>query len=152
MLLIFGILLILACVILGFFVLVQNPKGGGLSGSFGGFGNQVIGVRQTTDVLEKGTWIMATIIAVLCLTSSFFIGKTTVAQQQQKAIMEQNAGKVMTAPAAPAPNVTVPTVTPGAPAPAAQGAAPAASQPAPAPAPAQQTPAPAPSNGGTHRR
>jgi preprotein translocase subunit SecG len=67
MLLLFGIVIILACVLLGFFVLVQNPKGGGLSGTFGGFGNQVMGVRQTTDVLEKGTWILAAIIAVLCL-------------------------------------------------------------------------------------
>ena len=91
MLLIFGILIILACVLLGFFVLVQNPKGGGLSGSFGGFGNQVMGVRQTTDVLEKGTWLLAVLIAVLCLTSTFFIGKGTVAKQA-KTIMEQQAG------------------------------------------------------------
>jgi preprotein translocase subunit SecG len=94
MLLIFGILIILACVLLGFFVLVQNPKGGGLSGSFGGFGNQVMGVRQTTDVLEKGTWILAALIAVLCMTSSMFIGKGTVVQQD-KSVMERNA----TAPA-----------------------------------------------------
>ena len=89
MLLIFGILIILACVLLGFFVLVQNPKGGGLSGSFGGFGNQVMGVRQTTDVLEKGTWILAALIAVLCMTSSMFISKGTV--KQDKSVMERNA-------------------------------------------------------------
>lgn len=105
MLLIFGILIILACVLLGFFVLVQNPKGGGLSGSFGGFGNQVMGVRQTTDVLEKGTWILALLIAVLCLTSSFFITKGTV--KQNKTIMEQQAGG---APAQQSP--MIPT-TPG---------------------------------------
>jgi preprotein translocase subunit SecG len=89
MLLIFGILILLACVLLGFFVLVQNPKGGGLSGSFGGFGNQVMGVRQTTDVLEKGTWILAAVIAVLCMTSSMFISKGTV--KQDKSVMERNA-------------------------------------------------------------
>ncbi|WPV63737.1 preprotein translocase subunit SecG [Chitinophaga sp. LS1] len=89
MLLIFGILIILACVLLGFFVLVQNPKGGGLSGSFGGFGNQVMGVRQTTDVLEKGTWILAAIIAVLCMSSSIFISKGTV-KQQEKSVIERN--------------------------------------------------------------
>jgi preprotein translocase subunit SecG len=92
MLLIFGILIILACVLLGFFVLIQNPKGGGLSGTFGGFGNQVIGVRQTTDVLEKGTWILAAIIAVLCLTSTFFVDKNA-AVRQDRTIMEQNAGR-----------------------------------------------------------
>ncbi|WP_240646641.1 preprotein translocase subunit SecG [Chitinophaga rhizosphaerae] len=64
----------IACILLGFFVLVQNPKGGGLAGNLGGFGNQVMGVRQTTDVLEKGTWVLAAVIAVLCLTSTMFIG------------------------------------------------------------------------------
>ena len=73
MLLIFGILVILASVILGLIVLVQNPKGGGLAGNIAGFSNQFMGVKQTTDVLEKGTWIFAALIAVLCLTSSFFI-------------------------------------------------------------------------------
>ncbi|WP_298737564.1 preprotein translocase subunit SecG [uncultured Chitinophaga sp.] len=110
MLLIFGILIILACVLLGFFVLIQNPKGGGLSGSFGGFGNQVIGVRQTTDVLEKGTWILAAIIAVLCLTSSFFVDKNSAARQS-KTIMEQNAGRPVQQPA-PA---TLPNTTPAQP-------------------------------------
>ena len=98
MLLIFGILIILACVLLGFFVLVQNPKGGGLSGSFGGFGNQVMGVRQTTDVLEKGTWLLAALIAVLCLTSTFFIGKGTAAKQPST-IMEKQAGGAPVQPA-----------------------------------------------------
>ncbi|WP_423735766.1 preprotein translocase subunit SecG [Chitinophaga caseinilytica] len=74
MLIFFGILIVIACILLGFFVLVQNPKGGGLAGNLGGFGNQVMGVRQTTDVLEKGTWVLAAVIAVLCLTSTMFIG------------------------------------------------------------------------------
>ncbi len=69
----FIILIILACVILSLIVLVQNPKGGGLAGNVAGFSNQFMGVKQTTDVLEKGTWIFAAVIAVLCLTSTFFI-------------------------------------------------------------------------------
>ncbi|HVI48262.1 MAG TPA: preprotein translocase subunit SecG [Chitinophaga sp.] len=92
MLIIFGILIILACVLLGFFVLIQNPKGGGLSGSFGGIGNQVIGVRQTTDVLEKGTWILAAVIAVLCLTAPFFIGKTSRAANTAPTAVERASG------------------------------------------------------------
>src|SRR5437868_11532533 len=71
----FVILIVLACVILGFIVLVQNPKGGGLSGSIAGFSNQFMGVKQTTDVLEKGTWIFAIIIALLCVFSAAFISK-----------------------------------------------------------------------------
>lgn len=53
MLVLFGILIIIASVILGLIVLIQNPKGGGLSGTLGGFSNQLMGVKQTTDVLEK---------------------------------------------------------------------------------------------------
>ena len=64
MTLIFMILIILASVILGLIVLIQNPKGGGLAGNIAGFSNQFMGVKQTTDVLEKGTWIFAAIIAV----------------------------------------------------------------------------------------
>ena len=73
MLIVFGILIILASVILGLIVLVQNPKGGGLSGSLGGFSNQLMGVKQTTDVLEKGTWVFASIVAILCIVSPVFI-------------------------------------------------------------------------------
>jgi preprotein translocase subunit SecG len=54
-------------------VLVQNPKGGGLAGNIAGFSNQFMGVKQTNDVLEKGTWIFAGVIALLCLVSTLFI-------------------------------------------------------------------------------
>ena len=73
MTLLFIILIILASVILSMIVLVQNPKGGGLAGTLGGFSNQFMGVKQTTDVLEKGTWIFAAVIAILCIVSTFFI-------------------------------------------------------------------------------
>lgn len=69
----FLILIILCSVILGMIVLIQNPKGGGLAGSIAGLSNQFMGVKQTTDVLEKGTWVFAAIIGVLCICSSFFI-------------------------------------------------------------------------------
>ncbi len=75
---IFLVLIVLASVGLGFVVLVQNPKGGGLSGSVGGFSNNTMGVKQTTDVLEKGTWLFAGIIAILALSSTLFLkGGTT---------------------------------------------------------------------------
>lgn len=75
MMILFLILIILACVIIGFFILVQNPKGGGLAGNIAGFSTQFMGVKQTTDVLEKGTWILAIMIALLSIFSSGFIGK-----------------------------------------------------------------------------
>ena len=93
----FVILVILACVILSLIVLVQNPKGGGLSGTFGGFGNQFMGVKQTNDVLEKGTWLFTGILAVLCIVSTlFFSGGST--SEGSKAIQNLNPNSSNTAP------------------------------------------------------
>ena len=75
MTLIFVILIILACVILGLIILVQNPKGGGLAGNVGGFSNQLMGVKQTTDVLEKGTWMLA-IIGMITVLIWCFLSQT----------------------------------------------------------------------------
>lgn len=76
----FLVLIVLACVILGVLVLVQNSKGGGLSGSFSGFNTQIMGVKKTNDILENGTWLFAAIIAVLCLCSQLFINRQASVQ------------------------------------------------------------------------
>ena len=73
MIILFLVLIIIASIAIGLFILIQNPKGGGLSGSIAGFNSQFMGVKQTTDVLEKGTWVMAIAIALLCLCSAVFI-------------------------------------------------------------------------------
>jgi len=87
MTILFIILIILASVILGLIVLVQNPKGGGLAGNIAGFSSQFMGVKQTTDVLEKGTWIFAGIIGALCLLSTFFIsGKATTTETKETTV------------------------------------------------------------------
>jgi len=58
----FIILIILASVLLSFFVLIQNPKGGGLVSGFAGSTN-IMGVKRTGDFLEKMTWgLIITII------------------------------------------------------------------------------------------
>ena len=69
----FLILVVVACIALGFMVLIQNPKGGGLNANVGGLSNNFMGVKQTTDVLEKGTWIFASVIAILAITSTLFL-------------------------------------------------------------------------------
>ncbi len=74
MTLLFFVLIVLASALLGIIVLIQNPKGGGLTGNVAGFGNQFMGVKQTNDVLEKGTWLFAIVIGVLCLLSTLFMG------------------------------------------------------------------------------
>jgi preprotein translocase subunit SecG len=73
----FVLLIIVACVFLGLIILIQNPKGGGLASNVGGFSNQLMGVKQTTDVLEKGTWVLATIVGLLCLFSAMFLPKSS---------------------------------------------------------------------------
>lgn len=88
MLIFFGILILIASVLLAIFILVQNPKGGGLSGTFGGISSQTMGVRQTTDFLEKGTWGLIIFIAALCLASSFLMSPSTN-KSQQNSMMEQ---------------------------------------------------------------
>jgi preprotein translocase subunit SecG len=88
MTLVFIILVLLIAVVLGFLVLIQSPKGGGLASNVGGIGNNLMGVKQTNDVLEKGTWIFVTALALICLFSSVFIGKLNK-PQVQKAPTEQ---------------------------------------------------------------
>ena len=56
--------------------MVQNPKGGGLSSSFGGGGTQQLGgVKKTTDFLDKSTWTLATLLLVLILVSNIAIDR-----------------------------------------------------------------------------
>ncbi len=50
--------------------MVQNPKGGGLSSSFGGGQQQIGGVKSTSDFLDKSTWALSIIILVLILISN----------------------------------------------------------------------------------
>jgi preprotein translocase subunit SecG len=107
MTILFLILIVIASVILGFIILVQNPKGGGLTGNVAGFGNQFMGVKQTTDVLEKGTWIFASVIGVLCLISTLFMGGT----QEEGGLLDKiNTGGVP-AQTAPAPATQQPANT-----------------------------------------
>lgn len=88
------ILILLACVILAFFILIQNPKGGGLTGSFGAMSSQVMGVKQSTDVMEKGTWTMIGIIGGLCVISVMFF--------QKPAAIEKNGNSAQQKSSAPA--------------------------------------------------
>src|SRR5205809_1794087 len=102
MVILFVVLIIIACGILGFIVLVQNPKGGGLSGNIAGFSNQFMGVKQTTDVLEKGTWLFAAIIGVLCLASTLFISAPSSEQNNAPAPQQQQQSPPLGNPAQPA--------------------------------------------------
>ena len=68
---IFLILIILVSFLLMLDIMVQNPKGGGLSSSFGGASTQVVGgVKKTGDFLDKSTWTLAIALAGLILLSN----------------------------------------------------------------------------------
>jgi preprotein translocase subunit SecG len=99
---IFLVLITIVCFLLIIVIMVQNPKGGGLSSSLGG--SQMIGgVQKTTDFLDKSTWYLATILIVLIMLSSLsFTG--TLADTDSKIIdkTEANAPKTA-APAAATP-------------------------------------------------
>ncbi len=68
------ILILIAAVFMIFIVLVQNSKGGGLAAGFSS-SNQIMGVRKTTDFLEKATWGLAIAILALSILSAAFLPK-----------------------------------------------------------------------------
>lgn len=82
----FSILILITCALLLLVILVQNPKGGGLSSTFGE-GNQFMGVKKTSDFLERSTWTLALALVVLTLVSNFTIDRTE--GEQQSDIIEQ---------------------------------------------------------------
>ena len=70
-------LIILVCFLLVLVVMVQNPKGGGLSSSFGGSSQQLGGVQKTSDFLDKSTWILAVFLLVLILLSNISLNQNS---------------------------------------------------------------------------
>jgi preprotein translocase subunit SecG len=99
------ILLIIICVALGLFVLIQNPKGGGLAA--GTSGSNMFGVQRTGDVLEKGTWVLLTLVVVitLCITT---VAKTGTTGNGSSKIQEQLDKTPTPSPISPAPANTTP--------------------------------------------
>lgn len=65
------ILAVIVAVLLTFIVLIQESKGGGLASNFAS-SNQIMGVRKTTDVVEKATWSLAAVLVVLSVATIFF--------------------------------------------------------------------------------
>ncbi len=69
------ILIMIASVLLVIVVMAQNPKGGGLSSTFGGASSTQFGVQRTNDFMEKSTWTLGAVIIVLILISVVVTGK-----------------------------------------------------------------------------
>ena len=87
----FVILIVIAAILMIGIVLIQESKGGGLSTGFAG-GNAVLGVRKTTDFIEKATWTLAGAMVVLSIVCAYV---APVAQTEEsvieKAATEQSA-------------------------------------------------------------
>jgi len=82
-------LTVIVCFLLILVVMVQNPKGGGLSSSFGGSSQQLGGVQKTTDFLDRSTWVLATLLLVLILISNSMISLPT--QGSESTLVDENA-------------------------------------------------------------
>ncbi len=78
------VLIIIVCILLSLVVLIQNPKGGGLSSTFGNVGQQILGARRSTDVVEKATWTLAVLLLVFSIGSAFFIDKRAAVKADTK--------------------------------------------------------------------
>ncbi len=73
-----SIIIIIVSILLIATVLMQNSKGGGLTQNFASQ-QQIMGVRKTTEFLEKVTWTLAVSIVVLSFVSVGFMNGPAVA-------------------------------------------------------------------------
>ena len=94
--------------------MIQNPKGG-LDSAFS-TNNQVMGVRKTTDFLEKATWTMGIALVALSIASSAYTGPSVAGDDeggaQSKMIEQIDEKAIPTAPVAngiPLPNNGAPS-------------------------------------------
>ena len=105
------VLILVASIILILAVLVQNPKSG-MAANFGA-ANQVMGVRESANILEKTTWTLAGLIVALSLVATISmesgVSTTTTLQKDAEALMEHvNATSTQNA----MPQADVPAETP----------------------------------------
>ena len=118
------IIAIIVCVLLGFIVLIQNPKGGGLSSNFSS-SSQLMGVQKTGDFLEKGTWVLAITLMILSLginvavkggatkADNTAVNHADVQKASQPSRTPANSSTPFTQPAtAPVGGTAQPTTTP----------------------------------------
>lgn len=82
----FVILIVLAGLLMIGIVLIQESKGGGLASNFSS-SNQIMGVRKTTDVIEKTTWGLAIMMVVLSIICAHVAPKSSSAES----VIEKNA-------------------------------------------------------------
>lgn len=115
------ILMLIASVLMCFIVLIQNSKGGGLASGFSS-SNAIMGVRKTTDFLEKATWTLAAAMVIFSVVAAYTVPSASTSKSGD-VILEQAQQEEKTNPY----NMPVGTTAPQTEAPAAATPAPAAS-------------------------
>lgn len=100
-------LLMALSMIISFFlviaILLQSPKGGGLSGTFGGAQiGSMFGARRTADFLAKATWWLGGILLILVIiTNLFFLPGKTGNDQKESIIQTKGAQQLPSKPVIP---------------------------------------------------
>ena len=79
-----AIIILISCFLCMLIVLIQNPKGGGIAANFSNIPTQMMGVKQTTDVVERLTWTFGLGIFALCIIINFTKPSMGPAQQDTK--------------------------------------------------------------------
>lgn len=83
------ILILAASVLIILAVLVQSPKSG-MAANFGA-SNQVMGVRETSNFLEKFTWAMAIVIVILSLLATLAMDGALVSKSNSQISKDADA-------------------------------------------------------------
>lgn len=108
----FMILIMILSILLIIIIMAQNPKGGGLSGTFGGTSSAQFGVQRTNDFMEKATWTLGILIVALILLSVILTAKPVQsfpsAPAQRQAPAPQTAPGTNNTTTLPAPATPVP--------------------------------------------
>ena len=99
-----SVLVLIVCVLLVLIVLVQNSKGGGLASNFQS-SNQYMGVRKTTDFLEKSTWTLAVALMAFSVIGSLTIPR---GEKSERSVIEDQIDNVVDPTAIPTFPQTVP--------------------------------------------
>mgnify|MGYP002304391617 CR=1 FL=1 len=111
MYLLFIILMVIAALLMCFIVLIQNSKGGGLASGFSS-SNAIMGVRKTTDFLEKATWGLAIFMVVMSVATAYVVPSSSAAKdvllEQAQKEQQTNPYNMPTGTAAPQTDATAP--------------------------------------------
>lgn len=95
----FVILIVIVSLLMIGIVLIQESKGGGLSSNFSS-SNAIMGVRKTTDFIEKATWGLAAAMVVISIICVHVAPSAT----SEQSVLEKTATETQT---------TNPNTTPG---------------------------------------